>query len=353
MRKTLQTDNILWIDYVKFIGIFLVIITHSGINKYIFDFIQLFFMPMFFIVSGYLYKQKFFSQNMSKIYWSLLIPYLIYQFTYLPFVVLNKIVFHDMSFGEVLPKCLLGICLGDTTNMYSFFIPVCGPCWFIFTMIILRFFVNFIKLSIKNIIFVSIICILILKILIINKINLLFCLDNTIMAIPYFLLGYLIKNYCPVDIFTYLSKNKKLIIFSIIISLLLLLYLIYYNSYAQFDIITTSLFGIHSLSLLFISGFVGTYMVICLSLLFKTTNDFINTISKNTLFIIFFHWLINFFIHWSGYYNLNILHTNIIINICMVLGISIINLVINYCAIKFIGKHAPVILGKGLTNVYR
>lgn len=347
MENTQIKNNILWVDYAKFIGIFLVIVIHSGIDKYIYDFIQLFFMPMFFIISGYLYKQKDFSQNMSKIFWGLLIPYLIYQFTYLPLRVLNRIINHDMYFLDVFPKCLLGILLGDSTETYSFFIPVCGTCWFILTMIQVRFFVNFLKLNLKNILLVSIICILILKILITMKINLLFCLDNTLMAIPFFLLGYLmqsVKFKC-----LSLNNNKYKILFIFLCFLILLLFYKYNGSFSMARV-TNSLFNTKFLIITYLGALVGSFMLILFSCFFHKTNDFINTISKNTLFVIFFHWFLNFFISWSGYFKLNILHSNIFINICMVLGISIINLIINYYAIKFLEKKAPVILGKGLKN---
>lgn len=48
-----------YIDIAKGIGIILVVIGHlHGINHIIHDFFYLFHMPLFFIISGYLYNHK-------------------------------------------------------------------------------------------------------------------------------------------------------------------------------------------------------------------------------------------------------------------------------------------------------
>lgn len=47
------------IDAVKGIGILLVIIGHINVHRYINTFIYLFHMPLFFIVSGYLYRDNY------------------------------------------------------------------------------------------------------------------------------------------------------------------------------------------------------------------------------------------------------------------------------------------------------
>ena len=63
MRK-----DIVWLDYARYLGIFLVIFAHSlqripgwdesGEVKSLWDYIYLFHMPLFFVISGFLYKQE-------------------------------------------------------------------------------------------------------------------------------------------------------------------------------------------------------------------------------------------------------------------------------------------------------
>ena len=85
--------DIVWLDYSRFIGIFLVVFCHSFPTipgwievrpvKAIWDYVYLFHMPLFFIVSGYLYKQG--SPNGLRRLWiRLIVPYFLYQLFYLP-----------------------------------------------------------------------------------------------------------------------------------------------------------------------------------------------------------------------------------------------------------------------------
>ena len=92
MSMEATKDNILWIDYAKFIGIFLVIIVHSGIECNIFDFIQLFFR-IEKIFTNYFFNENFKQQtnqyiNMRKVYFSQLIS--IYHREIANFNFLNK-----------------------------------------------------------------------------------------------------------------------------------------------------------------------------------------------------------------------------------------------------------------------
>ena len=69
--------RIQWIDIAKGIGIILVIIGHVSINANINDFIYSFHMPLFFIISGFLYKpKKNFVKNKVR---SILIPYFVFS----------------------------------------------------------------------------------------------------------------------------------------------------------------------------------------------------------------------------------------------------------------------------------
>ena len=64
-------------DILKGFGIILMIVAHTyGPNRIIWDFIYTFHMPLFFIVTGYFYKQKPISELLKKNYNQLLVPYL-------------------------------------------------------------------------------------------------------------------------------------------------------------------------------------------------------------------------------------------------------------------------------------
>ena len=134
MEKTVK-NNIIWVDYAKFIGIVLVIFQHNISQVYhlgtsfIFNsigaFILLFHMPLFFVISGFLYHDKGKRRNFQKAFWSLLLPYFIYQFLYLPFVIINKVYIHHIDIALVIKKCLLGIWFGESVNNHTSFLE-CG-----------------------------------------------------------------------------------------------------------------------------------------------------------------------------------------------------------------------------------
>jgi len=96
--------EIVWLDYARLIGILLVVFGHglqsipewneSVIIKGLWDYIYLFHMPVFFIISGFLYKQnrgEGLRAGWGKIFYALIIPYLIYQFAYIPFFLIRHI----------------------------------------------------------------------------------------------------------------------------------------------------------------------------------------------------------------------------------------------------------------------
>lgn len=70
-----SNKRIQWIDIAKGIGIILVLIGHISLNKKINNFIYSFHMPLFFILSGYLYKNK--ENYVKKKTKTILVPYFI------------------------------------------------------------------------------------------------------------------------------------------------------------------------------------------------------------------------------------------------------------------------------------
>lgn len=352
-----KEKNILWVDIAKFSGIFLVIISHvignlgllkTGIFEYINTFCNLFYMPLFFVVAGFLYKDKGLKNNYNKIIWALIIPYLIYQFAFLPFVLGNNVLFHNLPIINTLKKCLIGILLGDVEEYASLFIGVCCPCWFIMSMIQLRILFAHIKMDLQTLLLFATAAIIITKLLVIFHIDLYFCLDNTLMAIPYFIFGYLLKNYFCINIE---KIDLHLRMLSIMLSILILCLILRINSFIIYARVTTNIQNNQSLLLIFLAGIIGSLMVIFFSTLFIKANDFVITIAKNTLFIIYFHFQLLFFVKWIGLET--ILHCSRntqLINLLLVLFLTIMNLIINYYLIKFLERHCPLILGKGLKN---
>lgn len=92
-----------YIDIMKGILIIFVILGHSNLNKNVVDLIFCFHMPVFFIVSGYLCKEKsdlgytkYFGRQIKKY----MIPYIFYY-------IACAIVYEDYNFAHLL-KCIYG-----------------------------------------------------------------------------------------------------------------------------------------------------------------------------------------------------------------------------------------------------
>lgn len=80
------SQRINWIDWGKAFAIYLVVLGHllseTGVEGKIHDFIYLFHMPFFFFISGLLFKIKEnnIREMFSRIWHSLIIPYIFLNF---------------------------------------------------------------------------------------------------------------------------------------------------------------------------------------------------------------------------------------------------------------------------------
>ena len=117
----------LWIDWSKMIGIFLVVLGHYNLeNREWFTFIYSFHMPLFFIMSGYLFtppcfvyenakrgdKSLKFVDFINKNIKSLIFPYLIYCFISIIWVFFLHIVNGGELPDDYFIKSIYGIILG-------------------------------------------------------------------------------------------------------------------------------------------------------------------------------------------------------------------------------------------------
>lgn len=356
MEKTIK-NNIIWIDYAKFIGIILMIFQHNITQVYhlgnnlIFNsisaFILLFHMPLFFIISGFLYHNKGKIENYKKAFWSLLLPYFLYSFLYLPFIIFNKIFVYNLDLFSVIKKSLLGICFGEVVNNPVYY-TVCGPCWFILVIFNIRVIINNFNFNIKSAGILAILSFILLNVLINKNSYSYFCIAPTLLAIPYFVFGYILQKQTTIlKIFSFDSLLNK--VANIIILVLIFVYLVFVLLYTGHTLRMPCVLelrpSIINLLMYYMCGFAGTIAVIFFSMTFKSLPNFINITSKNTLFIIFFHFvLLAFakFFNFSKYAdNQNCLFIFIILAVS-----TLCNLLICYYFIKFLQKRCPLLLGK-------
>ena len=73
-----ENQRIIWIDWAKVVGITLVVWGHIP-DCYGKATIFLFHMPLFYMISGYLYKYRNLRDEIHRIWKSLILPYFIYN----------------------------------------------------------------------------------------------------------------------------------------------------------------------------------------------------------------------------------------------------------------------------------
>lgn len=212
-----MNKNLDWIDVAKGLGIISVVAGHIYSIE-ICKFIYLYHMPLFFFISGFLFKpynnQKSFFIKKAK---SLLIPYFVFLITE---IVLFTDFYHNGSLQilDILTKIIFG---GKKLN------GIIGVFWFVTCLFLTQQIMNIliVKLGIK------ITSILMFFFLILSYINSYFFKEislpwnaNVVLAAsPIFFAGYLNKIY-PL-------KIKNLYLFISGIAILTFSYLYQYNSY--------------------------------------------------------------------------------------------------------------------------
>ena len=201
-----------WLDWAKVVGIFLVIYDHGGQSGDLLPYIKSFLMPMFFIVSGILYRPLSLKETLQKDLHTLVIPYLLLNLIcWLPSVVLY-LLRGTFSFSFAW-SCIGGTLLGLGYNTAGF-TPISTPCWFIYTLFLARLVLSLLpEKNLRNMTIVSVASIAGTLLLHHFEIDLLVPLDSALIALPFMCLGYLSRTI----IIRLIEKNDITIISSILL----------------------------------------------------------------------------------------------------------------------------------------
>lgn len=187
MNVTKRLDEI---DILKSIGIILMIMGHIGFGGVFDYYIHSFHMPMFFLISGFLYKRTdmSFGDFFRKKSKSLIIPYLFFScFHYIIWIFIH-IMKNPSGGGLLLP--LRSIIFINTDGM-----PIAGALWFLTALFFCECIYYFIdKIKVRNIKIVVIIIITLLGYIIPFYFRLPFALDVSLIGIGLFEIGIIFKN---------------------------------------------------------------------------------------------------------------------------------------------------------------
>ena len=124
-ERPAQMRRIRWLDAAKAIGIVLVVLGHISRDAALVQWIYLFHMPLFFFVSGWVYKKKNVLKDIGHRARTLMVPYYAFGGVLLLYWQLLERRFRDstLTFGQ----SLYGLLIGEYDYLdfnYGFY-PVC------------------------------------------------------------------------------------------------------------------------------------------------------------------------------------------------------------------------------------
>lgn len=277
MKNKGQNKRENWIDWAKCIAIYSVVLGHitqpddPDIIQWFTKLGYAFQLPVFFFLSGYLFKVKssdiFSFIKDSAI--SLLIPYAFYN-------IISAIPLYKLQASDVWHRGLNEFLLGES---YSF----AGPCWFLFALFFIRIFAfywNRIKVGILILFF----SVLFFVIIFCNR-RFYYSLDSAIISIPFFMLGYYTKKYGAVSKYiNYTCKTKLTCMFLSFLSVFLLVY----NKMIGINIAECMFRG--DLFTCYLGAFLSIFMLFSICVLLNNySNKYIMNISKGCITIMGLH----------------------------------------------------------------
>lgn len=278
------SKRIEWIDIAKGIGILLVVLGHLSVNgQVIRTIVYSFHMPLFFTISGFLYKQKDFASTLKGGFKKLIVPIIFFMNfdTVLTLILCRFGIFDPVGFKDVI-KCFL--LLGGTLKN--------SPIWFLLVLFLCNTFQYF---SCKNkIVTVSVIIISFFVSLFSVYVGTGMCWYVAFFPCMFFFeCGYIFRKYKSSNIVKN-SGNFNFKTYYIIPIIIIWLLATYLNGVV--DIVWIE-YG-RSFLLLTVTGLAGSYLLVRFSKFieaFKFSNIFI-LFGKNSMFILLTHYYITKYI---------------------------------------------------------
>ena len=282
--KSSIKQRIDWIDYLKVVGMFFIIYGHMFPRQYISHMLSAFFVPVFFVASGYLCKNTFpFPVLIKKLRNTILLYIIICTLNFF----IHKYLMHD---GHTWLVFLQAVLIGNT--------DIIGTMWFVYTLVMIRIFHNYI-IKIKHLpILVSGICFLILLIMG-QSIRIPNAFLATIISLPFFEIGYYISLLYNEKLQKHIEtvKTYPVLFFFISISIFFIIWLLArINNYVNFYKVD---YG-NNFMLFIINSLLGIYATFLLSILIMQalpkSREFFTIMSYGNIFTLGFQL---FFVVWA------------------------------------------------------
>lgn len=339
------SDRPNFIDYSKVIGIYLVVFGHyvyymgipfqnSFLWNFVFD-IYSFHMPLFFIISGYLFKFVGVKEGIAKGFKQLLIPYFLLSGISLLVGITGEAIAGRLTLDMVLVNLVAIMSASDFFGRaYSTF---SAALWFVYSLFFIKLIMEILKSTdykpVKYFLLLLIIVTGVYTVLM-QKSLFAFRVSSTIVGLSFFAIGFYSK--------TIIKRIHILSTGSLLLSFFVAMLITWSCAYLNIDYshppgvsIFSSKYGYYPL-LFYISGIAGTMMVLTISqVLARYKIRVILVISNGTILILGLHKLVYL-----------ILRSQISSdNFYFILFFSLVVIVLCYILIKIAVKYFPVLLG--------
>lgn len=323
----LSTSRVVWLDYAKVFGMLLVIIGHLPFK---FNFvISLFHMPLFFMLSGYLYKRRCVKEELSRSFKALIIPYVFYN------IIIGVV--HILVFQDSPCDLLRNIALSEQEHLpYSF-----RAMWFLISLFTMRVVSSFVgKYSFIGSIFLFASCCIFKHIYDLDYIvDDPFQITSTLLCYVFFELGRCLKYLKSnsrfnsfVAIINSLNTRNILCAYTLVFTIIVLF--VRLNHFREVNLFR-SFYGDYIIVFFVVAIAITLMYVHTISKLCKHRNRMIEDLSNGMIFILCSHQLIitlcNEFLKFN--------------NITSILFASLY-MCLSIYPIRFFKKYIPMALGK-------
>lgn len=283
--KDLQTTRYQWIDNCKTIGLLLVILGHGRLFPESYQqFIYSFHMPLFFILSGLLYKYKSAKETLLHDIRRLIIPYLLINCICL-FAQYGILFLRGGLTWEACYTRFIGIFVVACHT--GAFPPVSTPTWFIITLFFSRMLLSLSdNKTYRYLLFVgSVLCFVLMKKI---EIDTWLPIDSALMSIPFIVFGIELSPFKAKVI------DKRGVFFISCFAIVCFLILFIANNYNGLIDMAWSSYG-RNLAIFYVNGFIGSCALMALNKIVPPISskieEFCTTISKGALLVIGFNLL--------------------------------------------------------------
>jgi len=322
----MDTNRLIWIDWMKVIGMYFIIAGHiSPIGH---EYIYVFSVPLFFVVSGFLCKYE----PSDKVFWNKLFRNLVLPCILISFICMCYDASAQYRLGlfqwTYIPKrifsCLTGM-QGRNLDEGGL-----GLCWFIYSLVICKILFQY-TFKRKQALFFSLLCCLIVAYLV-NKDypNLYNAVPNTCLAFPFFVGGGVFRVfYERIDF----SLSRKYYFLLMVFGILMVVLVQELNGTPW---MFKAVYG-NDLLLFFTGGLAGTIVVYVISRMLESYNlKYVQTLSNGLILILGFQ-----LIALKFYFVLPENYTNVLTDYFA----AFIILLAFIPVIKFAESYFPIILG--------